>query len=425
MRSSSSGSSAVAPVERVDVGSGVAGWVGDRKLRLGAHRTVDGRGGGDCLDQSAGGTVAGLVVHRHDQVILGTGEGHVQQPSFLGSGSLLFVGSHVGEPGTGQSSEADQRPAVLPVEPRRRVGAVGAAETGDDRDREFETLGGVDGHDAQRVFALVGAELDPIDIVDASVDPRQVLRQSSTGGIAPGPGLVDHVAHPPPRFAGHLLAFAQRRGDSPPAVVELGEQLGRGALVLSPTELLEHPQGIADDARILGVDPELLVEPARLAGACTEMELHQLSVVDPEDRRAQRGDDLELVGRIIDRAQHPKQFVDLARSVDQGATLDPIRQAGLTQGVFEHAEPGSAADQHRDVAVVGRPHRPIGIVVSDQPRLVTIDHALHQSGDVGSLGPRRVFGRLVVEFRPIRACPARRLLGRRLRGWLIVAARAA
>ena len=58
-----------------------------------------------------------------------------------------------------------------------------------------------------------------------------------------------------PRLAGHLLAFAQRRGDAAPAVVQLGEQLGGRALVLAPAELIERAQRVADDARLLACTP--------------------------------------------------------------------------------------------------------------------------------------------------------------------------
>ena len=152
------------------------------------------------------------------------------------------------KPALVEPAEANHRPTVVPVQPGRRIGGIAGAEPGNDRDRELQALGGVDRHDAQRVLTLVGAQLDTIDVVDATVDPRQVLGERATGGIAPGAGLVDHVAHTPPRLPGHLRAFRQGRGDPAPAVVQLGDQLRRRALVLAPAELIDHAQRVADVA---------------------------------------------------------------------------------------------------------------------------------------------------------------------------------
>ena len=126
----------------------------------------------------------------------------------------------------------------------------------------------MDRHDAHRVFALVGAQLHTIDVVDAPVDPRQVLGQRATGGVAPRPSLVDHVANPTPRLPGHLLPFGQRRGNAAPLVVELGDQFRRRALVLAPAELVDRPQSVADDAGLFGEDTEVLRErvPAQSGG---------------------------------------------------------------------------------------------------------------------------------------------------------------
>ena len=125
--------------------------------------------------------------------------------------------------------------------------------------------------------------------------------------------------------------------------------------------------------------------------------LHQLAVVDPEDRGPQRSDDLELVGRVVDRAQHPQQLVHLARSVDQRATLDPIGQTRLAECVLQHTEARAAADQHGDVAI---PRRPIPLVIRDRPRCRLGNHLLHEGADVGGLPTRGGLGRCVLELRP-------------------------
>ena len=259
--------------------------VGDGHLRIGAHRESHCGAGGHGVNQSAGGTVPRLVMHRYHEMILGPGEGHVQQACFLGPRTQPFGRSHVAEPGTGHLSEPHERLATLPMQSRCRIRRIRATKPGDDRDRELETLGAVDGHDPQRVFAFIGAQLDPIDIVDSAIHPRQILGQGPTGRVAPGTSLVDHVAHSAPCLAGHLFAFVQRRGDAAPAVIELGNQLGRRALVLASAKLIDSSQGLADDAGLVGEDPKVLGE-ARRIGVAAEAILHQLAVIDAEDRGA-------------------------------------------------------------------------------------------------------------------------------------------
>ena len=87
-------------------------------------------------------------MHRDDEVILGPGEGDVQQPRLLRTATLLLDGGHVAERCAGHAARgapAACRPAN--ADPVAAFGGVGTAETGDDRDRELEALGGVDRHD--------------------------------------------------------------------------------------------------------------------------------------------------------------------------------------------------------------------------------------------------------------------------------------
>ena len=167
--------------------------------------------------------------------------------------------------------------------------------------------------------------------------------------------------------------------------------------MLASTEVVEVSKRVADNAGLLAEHSEV-VRVLRRRSVGAEPVMHQLAIIDREDRRAQRGDDLQLIRRIIDRAQHSQQLVHLARSVDQRAALHPVWDACLTQAVLEHAKARATANQHRDIAIA---RRPVAGPVADHPWVVA-DDALHECGDVGSLGPRHVLRGLVLDF-----CPSR------------------
>ena len=171
----------------------------------------------------------------------------------------------------------------------------------------------------------------------------------------------------------------------------------RSASPTSPGSLREHAEVLRELRRGRVGRPESVV--------------HQLAIVEPEDRRAECGDDLELVGGVVDGPQHPQQLVDLTRAVDQRATFDAVGHAGLAQRVLEHTEARAAADEDRDVAIARGSVRATGRI-ADHPWPRPGDRLLHDRGDVGGLGASRVVGRVVVDLRAAGHAQARRRRGR-------------
>ena len=95
---------------------------GQPATAVGAHGERDGIGRCDSVDQPAGGAAAVLVVHRHDEMVLGPRERDIQQPGFFGpSASGVRPRSCRASAGAGHLAETDQWPAALPVQPGRRV----------------------------------------------------------------------------------------------------------------------------------------------------------------------------------------------------------------------------------------------------------------------------------------------------------------
>jgi hypothetical protein len=221
-------------------------------------------------------------MHRHDEMILGARERHVQQPRLFGPAGQLLVRGHIAKRAAGHLSEADQRRVTVPAQAGLRIGGVGTTEAGNHRDRELQTFRSVHGHDAHRILALVGAELDSIDVVDAPVDPRQILGNGSTGRVTPGTRFVDHVAHPPPGLTRHPLALAERCGNPSPAVVQLG---GNSAGVRSccRAELVEHATHRRRPVRQCRGGSRARVWPRR-----PRIDTPAPTVVDAEDRGSQR-----------------------------------------------------------------------------------------------------------------------------------------
>ena len=72
--------------------------------------------------------------------------------------------------------------------------------------------------------------------------------------------------------------------------------------------------------------------------AVVDAERVEVVVTASEQRRAQRADQGELVGGIVDRLQHLQQVADLARAVDERRRLGAVRNARGVERVFQLTE---------------------------------------------------------------------------------------
>ena len=166
-----------------------------------------------------------------------------------------------------------------------------------------------------------------------------------------GAGLVDHEAHAPPQVARSAVGEADL--EHAPLAHDAVEQLaGRrasrraschpaSARIASPTGW----SGGSDSGR------RRLVVPV---AAVLDLEREEVVVAAPEQRRAQRGHERELVGGVVDRLQHDEQVADLAGAVDERRRLGPVRDAGGVERVLELAERRARRQQDADVAQATR-----------------------------------------------------------------------
>ena len=168
-------------------------------------------------------------------------------------------------------------------------------------------------------------------------------------------------------------------GVPPPALVQRAQRAHR------------HDDGMG--RRQLRRDVGAVVPPAA-RGA----ELGQLVVAARERRRAQGGDDRDLVGGVVDRGEHREQLLHLGGGVHERLALDPGRDPGVVEGLLEVGERGARREQHRDVGVA----RGLGVLAAvgvaprDRPALGA--HAVDQRGELLGLqaAQRREVGLLGV-----------------------------
>jgi hypothetical protein len=325
-------------------------------------------------------------VERHDQVVLGPRAGHVEQPDALVVRHLL-VERDAGLVRLRDDRAPDPDQALLAGRPQHlgpRPAALGLGrQPGEDGDRELQPLGGVDGHDPDRVVVGLGQDGlgDPAALRGLLADPGQVLAQRAVGGVGPGPGLVDHEPHPAPQVAGPAVGLAeledpavahhpvgQLAGRRPQArrvqLAQVGEPRGHR---VARRDVLGRRGAVVEAA---AVGPPVAVEVVVAAG---------------EQGRAQCGDDRQLVARVVDRPQGEEDVPDQPAGVHEGRRLGPVGDAGRTERVLQRWERRPGRQQDRDVAEPGRPPagRAAAAVVADQPALV--EHAPDGGGDVGRL----------------------------------------
>ena len=96
---------------------------------------------------------------------------------------------------------------------------------------------------------------------------------------------------------------------------------------------------------------------------------HELLVVDRERARAQRADEREPVGRVVDRGQHPDQVADLVALEEVARALVPVRDPGVGERVLVVLDPGAGGHQDRHVAPPARPPAIVVAAVADLPAL--------------------------------------------------------
>ena len=214
-------------------------------------------------------------------MITGARARDVQEPQLLCEAHLLVDRLvQLERVGLGLARELHLVRLIRREEHLHRAGAATRlrARSGEHDDRELETFGAVDRHDAHGV--VVGLRQDRLDDPRAfgSLEgrPRQVVAQGSTRRVAEGARLVDHEPHPPRHIAeaarvdAHLEhvtiandGFEQRARRHPGALrVQPGEEADRVAYRMLVRERFGQRPADVPTPPVLGVEREEIVVAA-------------------------------------------------------------------------------------------------------------------------------------------------------------------
>ncbi len=295
-----------------------------------------------------------------DEVVLSPRHGDVQQPEPLGRLVAPFVVAEVVVAGG-----RDERPRGPGPDPqlgagraeqdrRRLVGRQGA-EAGEDHDGELEALRAVHGEEPQRGIVGLGGDglLDPDALLGLSSGPLDEAAQAGPARLLPRPGLVEEEPDATPVVPGSVPGRRELQQVPLPH-----DRVDGGGHAPPPSRLPEAAE-LAERRPDRAVG---LAVPSVVPASARAVVRHQLDVAAPERGGAERGDDRELVGRVVDRGEDLEHVPDLGGGEDEALALDADRDARVLQGALERGEHGPRRDEERDVVGGGRPNRAVRVV---------------------------------------------------------------
>src|SRR5664279_516890 len=94
---------------------------------------------------------------------------------------------------------------------------------------------------------------------------------------------------------------------------------------------------------------------------------HELLVADRERTGAQRADERDPVGRIVDRREHPDQAANLIALEEVPGSLMAVGDPRLCEGLFVEPEARSCGQQNRHVSPLTGAPATLVIPVADLP----------------------------------------------------------
>ena len=290
-------------------------------------------------------------VQRHDEVIDRARAGHIEQSAALGVAHLLVDRQVVDEHAI--VALAGQHPGV--VDPHHTGGLAASwsgGQAGHDRDRELEALGGVDGHQADRVVVVFGQDRvgDPA-LRRLERGPVEVAPQPVATGVGPRASLLDDVPQAAPHVAG--VAAGEGEVEDAPLVGDGGEQIGGRDEPRPLGDRTDVGDGVGNGVALEALGRRCPQPP----GAARRRPLPQFDVAAAVERRAQRCDERQAVGGVVGGPQREQQRPHLGRGVHHRGVLGPVRQVGVAELRLERRQGGPGREQHADVAGDTRPER--------------------------------------------------------------------
>ena len=363
---------------------GIVGVNGGPRQREGRFGTPQGGGGAHVGEQTLGrARLVGGTPEAHDQVVAGSGHCDVEQPGDLRflRGARVVAELRV----TGRLQAVPSEAvfgAVRSPQQVRRTQLLDHAEPGEDGDRELEAFGAVHGEDADRVVVVLGnGDFDDarflLDLlaqpgdkrtqaVAATVDecPRRLADEAQTPPVVAWPGQRHRQLEQAPLADNPLDGLAHRL--PPPAVVELAQRRQTG----------DHRMAGGQVRRCRAVVP----------AAAGQRVLREAIVATAEAGRPERGDDRDLVGRVVDRGEDGQQLLHLGGREHQRLALEPRRDAGVFERVLEERQGLPGRQEDGDVGETRGPGARAVVLGVDTDRPLLVDRAPDEAGNLLRLG---------------------------------------
>ena len=282
----------------------------------------------------------------------GPGGRHVEEAAGLGLvGLLLQGGPLVVATGPHRGVDLHLGPVMPPQDHGGPGGRPRPVEPGEEDHGELQALRGVDGHDAHGV--VVGLRQDHLDglhpLLLLEGGPRQEAVQIPAVVVGELPGLVGHEAEPPPGVPGPTVVEGQFHHPSP--VDDLLDQPAHVEPAATSVQLPQHAHGLHH--RVVAAGRRRRhgqVVPGPPGRGVPD----QVVVPAAERRGPERGHQVHLVGRVVDRPQDGQELLDLVGGEDQRARLEAVGDAGPVEGVEEQGQARAGRDEHGLVPVPGR-----------------------------------------------------------------------
>jgi hypothetical protein len=321
------------------------------------------------------------------EVVAGPGGGNVEEALLLGQGfaavaaadQLAQKGGLTAELLLGiEDAEAD---AQLRVD-QSGVGLAQielAVQIGNEDDGEFQSFGGVDGEDLDRVSALVQGRFSLFILFSGQeVQVGDKIGQRGGAGGFEGTGQREELAD-----VGHGLVAALAEAQEPPGaglLEDVVEQLDQGDAVAKLTPAIQEARGGGDCLAVGGgeiggglVGVELI--PERSGPQLCQDE--EGVVGEAQIRGAEGAQQGETVAGVVEDAQDIGQVVDLLALVEAKAADYLEGDVQRAQRLLVHGQEAAAAQENGDVAKAGRADT---LAVGDR-QISCVEEAAETAGD--------------------------------------------
>ena len=195
-------------------------------------------------------------------------------------------------------------------------------------------------------------------------------------GLGEGPGPVGQEPGTAPGLSRPGCGGGQLQD---PTVHDQPLEDGAGALMVTgPVDLAQPGQPGGD--RVPRGDGRRCVGLVVPGAAVVDAPASQVVVATPHVGGAECMHDGQVVGGVVDGAQHHQQVTDLGGAEEQRAGLCPVGDGGVVQRILQVRQRGARGDQHGDVGEPACPFRAVAVLDRPPVRDSCRDRRRHVGG---------------------------------------------